>query len=97
MHSNGWSATVASTSDGFALAEADLAQRREGDVLGLSQSGRRSSLRLLRVLEHTDLIEVARSVAQQVVERDPDLTDPGVADYVAEIEARAQASLDESA
>ena len=88
---------VASSRDGFVLAQADLAQRREGDVMGLSQSGRRSSLRLLRVLEHTDIVEQARAIAEQVVERDPDLTDPGIVDYVNEIEARAEASLEESA
>ena len=88
---------VAQTRDGFALALADLAQRREGDVLGMSQSGRRSSLRLLRVLEHTELIELARRVADLAVARDPEMTDPGVADYVAEIEQRSQADLDEQA
>jgi ATP-dependent DNA helicase RecG len=88
---------VALTRDGFELAEADLAQRREGDVLGTSQSGARSSLRLLRVLDHADLIDQARGLAQQAVERDPDLTDPGVADYVAEIERLAQTAIDEAA
>jgi ATP-dependent DNA helicase RecG len=88
--------TVAATRDGFALAQADLAQRREGDVLGVTQAGRRSSFRLLKVLEHLDIIELARTVAEQVVQRDPGLTDPGVADYVADIEARAEAELDEA-
>ncbi|WP_399553220.1 ATP-dependent DNA helicase RecG [uncultured Propionibacterium sp.] len=54
---------VASTRDGFALAELDLAQRREGDVLGAEQSGGRSSLRLLRVLDDADVIVRARTVA----------------------------------
>jgi len=89
--------TVAATRDGFELAQADLAQRREGDVLGMSQSGRRSSLRLLRVLDHAEIIEAARGIADQVVARDPGMTDPGVADYVADIESRAEADLDESA
>jgi ATP-dependent DNA helicase RecG len=40
-------AAVADTNDGFALAEADLELRREGDVLGSSQAGRATSLRLL--------------------------------------------------
>ncbi|MDR2973465.1 MAG: ATP-dependent DNA helicase RecG [Propionibacteriaceae bacterium] len=88
---------VAATRDGFALAQADLAQRREGDVLGMSQSGRRSSLRLLRVLDHADLIELARDIARQVVERDRAMTDAGVADYVHDIEARADADLAEAA
>ncbi|MDR0416412.1 MAG: ATP-dependent DNA helicase RecG [Propionibacteriaceae bacterium] len=88
---------VASTHDGFALAEADLAQRREGDVLGLSQSGSKSSLRLLRALDHADLIQQARQVAEQAVAADPGLTDAGVADYVREIELLAEASLDDAA
>ena len=88
---------VARTRDGFEVAQADLAQRREGDVLGLSQSGRRSSLRLLRVLDHIDIIELARDLARRVTEADPDLTDPGVADYIQDIESRAEAELDEAA
>ncbi|MDR0285825.1 MAG: ATP-dependent DNA helicase RecG [Propionibacteriaceae bacterium] len=88
---------VAATRDGFVLAQADLEQRREGDVLGLSQSGRRSTLRLLRVLDHADLIALARDIADQVVARDPGLTDAGIADYVADIEARAATDLDDAA
>ena len=87
---------VANSRDGFKLAEIDLAQRREGDVLGLSQSGRHSALRLLRVLEHGDIIEQARDIAAQVVARDPAMDDPGIADFVTEIEARAEADLDEA-
>src|SRR5690606_29092219 len=40
---------VASTIDGFELSRLDVELRREGDVLGASQSGVRSSLRLLSV------------------------------------------------
>ncbi|MDR1388072.1 MAG: hypothetical protein LBJ44_10930 [Propionibacteriaceae bacterium] len=88
---------VASTDDGFVLAQADLAQRREGDVWGLSQSGAKSSLRLLRVLEHADLIEQARRSALAAVARDPALADPAVADYVREIEALARTEIDQAA
>ncbi len=73
---------VAATRDGFELAELDLEQRREGDVLGASQAGSRSSLRLLRVLEHADLIATARELAVEAVARDPQLTTPGFADAV---------------
>jgi ATP-dependent DNA helicase RecG len=62
---------VASTLDGFVLAEVDLRQRHEGDVLGADQSGRRSSLRLLSVLRHEDVIEQAREDAAQLIETDP--------------------------
>jgi ATP-dependent DNA helicase RecG len=82
-------AAVAGTRDGFALAEVDLEQRREGDVLGSSQSGRRSSLRLLRVLDDADLIGHARELAARCV-TDPDLAeDPGLSDIVTDVERRA--------
>ena len=59
---------VASTNDGFELSRIDLEQRREGDVLGTNQSGSRSHLRLLRVLRDEDLIEVARTEAQALID-----------------------------
>nr|MDT0661531.1 ATP-dependent DNA helicase RecG [Micromonospora sp. DSM 115978] len=64
---------VASTTDGFRLAELDLEQRREGDVLGASQSGRRSHLRLLSLLRDTELIKDARAEAITLVGEDPEL------------------------
>jgi ATP-dependent DNA helicase RecG len=86
---------VASTTDGFALSQVDLEQRREGDVLGATQSGRRSSLRLLELLKHEDLIGEARAAAAEVVAADPaldrhpalaravaELVDPGRAEYL---------------
>ncbi|MGZ6881009.1 MAG: ATP-dependent DNA helicase RecG, partial [Mycobacteriaceae bacterium] len=62
---------VASTVDGFELAQLDLEQRREGDVLGVAQSGRRSSLRLLSLLRDGDVIATARVQAQAIVDSDP--------------------------
>ncbi|MFT4217717.1 MAG: ATP-dependent DNA helicase RecG [Micropruina sp.] len=73
---------VAATNDGFELAELDLLQRREGDVLGAEQSGSRSSLRLLSVLEHADLIVQAKQIASDAVQRDPDRSTPGFVDAV---------------
>lgn len=73
---------VAATRDGFQLAELDLEQRREGDVLGATQAGSRSSLRLLRVTEHADVIAQARDLAAECVARDPGMTTPGFADAV---------------
>ena len=65
---------VAATTDGFRLSEIDLEQRREGDVLGASQSGRHSHLRLLSLLRDRDLIGEARMEAIALVEPDPELT-----------------------
>ena len=64
---------VASTTDGFELSQEDLKLRREGDILGASQSGGRSTLKLLRVLEHEDVIARARQDAWQIVGGDPSL------------------------
>jgi ATP-dependent DNA helicase RecG len=66
---------VAATLDGFELAQADLDLRREGDVLGRSQSGGRSSLQLLRVARDGDVIADARAAAGEVLERDPELAE----------------------
>jgi ATP-dependent DNA helicase RecG len=65
---------VATTLDGFRLAEIDLEQRREGDVLGAAQSGRRSSLKLLRLLRDEDVIAAAREEATRLVDEDPTLS-----------------------
>ncbi len=64
---------VAKTQDGFELSRIDLEQRREGDVLGATQSGARSHLRLLRVLRDEGLIEEARNVAAELLESDSSL------------------------
>ncbi len=64
---------VAETGDGFQLSRLDLQQRREGDVLGSAQAGRRSSLKLLRLLEDEDLIAAAREEATALVTADPAL------------------------
>jgi ATP-dependent DNA helicase RecG len=68
-------AAVASTLDGFELSRLDLEQRREGDVLGENQSGRRSSLRLLTLLRDEDIIREARTEATALVDDDPELRD----------------------
>jgi ATP-dependent DNA helicase RecG len=64
---------VAATQDGFALSRLDLEQRREGDVLGAAQAGRRSSLKLLTLLRDEDLIGQARREAEELVGADPAL------------------------
>jgi ATP-dependent DNA helicase RecG len=64
---------VASTLDGFELSRIDLEQRREGDVLGQAQSGARTSLRMLAVIEDEEIIAEAREEATALVAADPDL------------------------
>ena len=64
---------VAGTLDGFELADLDLKERREGDVLGRSQSGFRSSLQNLRVLRDEKTIVEAREAAIALLDDDPGL------------------------
>jgi ATP-dependent DNA helicase RecG len=64
---------VANTLDGFRLSEIDLELRGEGDVLGANQSGTRSSLKLLRVMQDADLIARMRTAADELLKIDPTL------------------------
>ena len=64
---------VAATTDGFVLARLDVEQRREGDVLGSAQSGRRRQLRLLSLLRDEELIAAARAEAADLIAADPTL------------------------
>ncbi|MGK4583156.1 ATP-dependent DNA helicase RecG [Kitasatospora sp. HPMI-4] len=66
---------VAGTLDGFELSRIDLEQRREGDVLGQAQSGVKSSLKVLSVLDDEDVIATARAEAATLVAEDPALAD----------------------
>ncbi|MEV4318372.1 ATP-dependent DNA helicase RecG [Actinocrispum sp. NPDC049592] len=71
---------VASTLDGFELAQLDLEIRREGDILGAAQSGRRSQLKMLSLVQDVEVITEARAEAQRIVAKDPELARyPGLA------------------
>ncbi|MEX2289674.1 MAG: ATP-dependent DNA helicase RecG [Mycobacteriales bacterium] len=77
---------VAATGDGFALSRVDLQHRREGDVLGASQSGGRSSLRMLRLADHEEVILEARAEAVRLVDEDPMLErHPGLRQAVVDV------------
>jgi len=89
---------VAATLDGFMLSRLDLEQRREGDVLGAAQAGRRSSLKLLTLLKDEDLIGQARDEARDLVAADPALSgEPALAEAVRELLEREQAEYLEKA
>jgi ATP-dependent DNA helicase RecG len=85
---------VASTRDGFALSRIDLEQRREGNVLGVEQSGRRSALQLLSVLTDEDVIVSARQAATAHLDQDPELAgSPGLRAAVLAIEESERADF----
>ncbi|WP_344132016.1 ATP-dependent DNA helicase RecG [Saccharopolyspora halophila] len=84
---------VASTTDGFELARLDLELRREGDILGAAQSGKKSGLKMLSLIRDEDVIAQAREEAERFVDADPGLgAHPGLARMVAEVvdEERAE-------
>ena len=85
---------VAATTDGFELSRVDLEQRREGDVLGRSQSGFHSSLQQLRVLRDEDTIVEARGAAIDMLADDPDLQAvPALRALVTELEHSRQSDF----
>jgi ATP-dependent DNA helicase RecG len=85
---------VAKTLDGFELSEIDLELRREGDVLGQSQSGGRSSLKLLRVLQDARLIQDVRLQVEALVKADPTLEKhPLLAESLSRQDQQRQANL----
>jgi ATP-dependent DNA helicase RecG len=89
---------VAATLDGFRLAELDLEQRREGDILGAAQAGRRKSLKLLSVLTDAKLIVAAREEATALVDADPALAaHPALATAIAAAIDEEQAEFLEKA
>ncbi len=87
-------AAVAATGDGFTLARLDLEQRREGNVVGAEQSGRRSGLKLLSLLRDEPIIRRARDDAAALIAIDPELAgQPGLARAVARLAAQDQAEF----
>ncbi|MFD9962232.1 ATP-dependent DNA helicase RecG [Amycolatopsis sp. NPDC058986] len=79
-------AAVESTTDGFELSRLDLELRREGDILGAAQSGKRSTLKLLSLLRDEEVIADARTCSQAFVEQDPELKNfPGLAHLIADV------------
>jgi ATP-dependent DNA helicase RecG len=64
------------TSDGFAIAKADLQIRGQGDLFGAQQSGRDPLLRFADLSRDEDLLMQAQALARRVIHADPELTHP---------------------
>ena len=89
---------VASTLDGFQLSRLDLEQRREGNVLGAAQAGRKSSLKMLTLLADEELIGQARQEATALVDADPALAShPALAAAISALLDEEQAEFLEKA
>ena len=67
--------TMCSTTDGFAIAEADLQLRGPGDLQGLQQSGM-LNLKVADIVDDEPLVRAARDEVHNLLESDPDLQHP---------------------
>ena len=63
---------LCATNDGFKIAEKDLEIRGPGDIGGTRQSGM-LNFKLANIVQDRDLLELAREMAERVLEKDPDL------------------------
>ena len=75
---------VAATLDGFALAELDLLNRREGDVLGKEQSGIGRTLRLVNLVDDYAIVKRAYDDAANIVTNNLEFARAATADFAPE-------------
>ena len=68
---------MTSTTDGFAIAEADLHMRGPGDIEGTMQSGVALDLHIANLATDGQIIQLARDSADYILDTDPSFTAPG--------------------
>ncbi|MDX8150464.1 ATP-dependent DNA helicase RecG [Patulibacter brassicae] len=85
---------LAAHGDGFALSEVDLELRGEGEVLGTRQSGL-ARFRTARLPDDADLLQRARTLAEELEAKDPELQDPRHALLAAELDRVRRAMVAE--
>ncbi|MFK8112110.1 MAG: helicase-related protein, partial [Rubripirellula sp.] len=81
------------TDDGFELAEADFRLRGPGDVLGRKQSGM-PPMRIADLCRDVDILAAARSLAQEMIDEDPDLSADELTSLKAQVMRRYGKRLD---
>ncbi len=67
--------TMVQTDDGFKIAEVDLKLRGPGDLMGTQQSGV-LDLKIADIVKDSKILQKARSVAIDILEKDPNLSKP---------------------
>ena len=65
---------MVATNDGFEIAEADLKLRGPGDIEGTQQSGIGFNLKIANLGQDGQILEYARRIAEEIIEKDPELT-----------------------
>ena len=81
------------THDGFELAEADFRMRGPGDLLGRKQSGL-PPMRIANLQEDIQILGAARELAQIMIDEDPELAAPELAELKAQVMRRYGKRLD---
>ena len=64
------------TNDGFRIAEADLKLRGPGDLEGTQQSGMAFDLKIANIARDGQLVQLARTEAQEIIDNDPECNAP---------------------
>ena len=67
--------TMCETTDGFKIAEVDLKLRGPGDLMGTRQSGV-MELRVADIVRDNKILSLARKVAQEFLDQDPEIVSP---------------------
>lgn len=67
---------MTSTTDGFAIAEADMQMRGPGDIEGTMQSGIPISLHIANLASDGQIVQLARDCACAILDADPELALP---------------------
>ncbi|WP_236974348.1 ATP-dependent DNA helicase RecG [Membranihabitans maritimus] len=67
--------TMVRTTDGFEVAEVDLALRGPGNIQGLEQSGK-LVFKKADLIEHKNILKISREVAREILDEDPELLAP---------------------
>ena len=69
--------TMVRTNDGFEIAEMDMKLRGPGDIEGTQQSGIGFDLKIANLAKDAPILEMARNVARDIIDKDPQLANPG--------------------
>jgi len=68
--------TMVNTTDGFVIAEMDMKLRGPGDIEGTQQSGIPFDLKIASLGEDGQILQYARDIALEILDRDNDLSTP---------------------
>ena len=85
---------MTTTTDGFVIAEADMTMRGPGDIEGTMQSGIPFDLHIANLATDGQIIQLARNAAEELLERDPELTSPDNAIARSELAAALNRTAD---